>query len=192
MEQNRWKVPCQECRSSAPWHSTAGDLSQNKKNWIHTRGSFFIVWMEGPSSEAQRFSAWCFTAQHLSLRLLRRSRAMECAPSYVAANQAACGAEERGGQRRKTYPQTSIPKPRKYWISGVFSCPLVTCRARVAAGLADSVSRNRAKVMSCTDFSCLFHAFSAPKPLFRTSDRIRKHELSAKNRLCSFLRLRFA
>ena len=42
---------------------------------------------------------------------------MECAPSYVAANQAACGAEERGGQRRKTYPQTSIPKPRKYWLN---------------------------------------------------------------------------
>ena len=34
----------------------------------------------------------------MSLRLLRRSRAMEIAPSYVT------GALLRGGQRRKTYP----------------------------------------------------------------------------------------
>ena len=39
---------------------------------------------------------------------IRAARAMECAPSYVAANQAACSTEERGDKRRSLDSSDSL------------------------------------------------------------------------------------
>lgn len=58
---------------------------------------------EGSLPKAQGFSQWRFTTQHLSLRLLRKSRAMESAPSGLSKSTAI-----GSNLRRSTYPKNEL------------------------------------------------------------------------------------